>query len=365
MKHLPSQVMLNSTNVNYTNPTLKNVLLPITKKKGTLFHLYSVCLVSCAKIPNTCYTHVYIYNYMCIYIYNTYTLCIDIIVPFRTFVLATNTDKMIHCHILLMHWFSRFWRGSQSSINGMMNFSARRGWFGHLGKRSCFRCRGFFWCGRDVRFPWRGRRWLQFLGDFSNQRISKKNTTLWNFTCNIPNDSQDNTNLCWKSSSFSFIFGHFQVSMLNLEGAFTTVKPRIPLKNIHPLPCFWWNLLHTPGFTMLKYTPKCEELPQVAYTSRAAQKHPNNSQHRILDLRRHNRPLQTNMAPENLWNGASFSKSTFFGSHFTPTVTFCPVSSLHIFGVPLAILDPKITRFLIDWLGPNMGPGPTCIISHH
>ena len=166
MKHLPSQVMLNSTNVNYTNPTLKNVLLPITKKKGTLFHLYSVCLVSCAKIPNTCYTHVYIYNYMYIYIYNTYTLCIDIIVPFRTFVLATNTDKMIHCHILLMHWFSRFWRGSQSSINGMMNFRARRGWFGHLGKRSCFRCRGFFWCGRDVRFPWRGRRWLQFLGRF-------------------------------------------------------------------------------------------------------------------------------------------------------------------------------------------------------
>ena len=98
------------------------------------------------------------------------------------------------------------------------------------------------------------------------------------------------------------IFIHFRTFSgfhVELGGCFTTVKPRIPLKNIHPLPCFWWNLLHTPGFIILKYTPKCEELPQVAYTSRAAQKHPNNSQHRILDLRRHNRPLQTNMAPEN------------------------------------------------------------------
>ena len=64
--------------------------------------------------------------------------------------------------------FSRFWRGSQSSVNGSMSFRARRGCFGHLGKWSCVRprrptrpCRprGFSWqvlsnvVGDDGEFP--------------------------------------------------------------------------------------------------------------------------------------------------------------------------------------------------------------------
>lgn len=297
MKHLPSQVMLNSTNVNYTNPTLKNVLLPITKKKGTLFHLYSVCLVSCAKIQNTCYTHIYIY----LYIYITYTLCIDIIVPFCAFVLATNTHKMIHCHILLLqHSFSRFWPKIpklRKRLCDKLSRSPRMIWT--LRKTKLYRYSWFFLIRWRCEISLAGSKvGLELLrGETPNQRRIFKRTLLYGVSCGtFPNDS-DNTNLCWKSSSFSFIFR---------------------------FPCWTWRVFlllwnrESPSKTFIH----CRETwckAQVSYTSRAPQKHP---KIRILDLRRHNTPLQSNMAPEHFWKGKSFSKDRIL----PPLFTFCSIS---------------------------------------
>ncbi len=146
--------MLNATNANYTNLTRKHVLL--SKEKGNPFPLvFSMLGIMCKNPKYALYKYWYFdisHDKLSQYLYQQHkTRENRSFLRFRFGNKHPQNNSLSHS---VAATFSRFWRGSQSSVNGSMSFRARRGCFGHLGKWSSVRPRRPIRPRRSRGFSW-------------------------------------------------------------------------------------------------------------------------------------------------------------------------------------------------------------------